>query len=893
MLGRRVLEARFGRTQVVVVEGRAGLGKTALLTEFVAREAATVSVTWVRCDQFEQDIAFAAAEVLLGRTVDPGSSELEVGRRLLAHLGDGERDGGVTVLAVDDAHWMDGPSARALRFALRRLRVEPLLAVVARRPGSPDTDIFTTEDPRDTTVLLLDPLERQAVDELALRTRGWALAPRTTDLVVEKTGGSPLLIASVLQNATDQTQLDTWTGVPATAATAVARMLGSVDEETRGVVEAVAVLADGADLVTVGGVADQAAAAAQVTAAAAAGLLTVDHGGVVWAAHALLREAVYDALPLNRRQRLHGRAAEWTAGDRRLGHLAAAAGRADPDLVTELVAAADAARATRRYSLAATHRLRARSVCAEPVERDVLLCEALLDRVSAQDLDGADELAGQAADLRPSALRSLALGLLARERGRIGAGRTFLQEALTWAADDSDVRVRARAAVEAAWLHVRLGDGESALAVLETVADLVDDLGDPELAGDARTTRAIALWHTGRGGEALALLQTVALSPHGTPWEPELLSTRGTLHLYAGDLTEAAADQDRLIAMSHLWRPSANQAVMYVQRCLTRQHRGDWDGALADAAAARALATQAEAWTVVWSSAASVHVPAHRGQWDIATEHLDTARAALDELSYALADDLVSRAECAFHTARGDHAALLGLLEPLLTDDHLERFATFRSYRWILPAWISSCVHVGRLADAEEELRRYRGLLERWPGGPDVDRVGWLHGLLAAARGNLDAARAHFGADLNDPRTPTNPFVHGQLRQTVGRLELAAGRRREAVRHLMVAHDLYAGLGAVPWVGRCRHDLEASGMRSTSTDPRALTAREEDVAALVSRGYTNKEAARELFVSAKAVEYHLRGIYAKLGITNRGELRRRRAIARPSFGDQPPSQLTR
>ena len=61
-----------------------------------------------------------------------------------------------------------------------------------------------------------------------------------------------------------------------------------------------------------------------------------------------------------------------------------------------------------------------------------------------------------------------------------------------------------------------------------------------------------------------------------------------------------------------------------------------------------------------------------------------------------------------------------------------------------------------------------------------------------------------------------------------------------------------------------------------SADPRVLTEREEDVAALVSQGYTNKEVARELFVSAKAVEYHLAGIYAKLGISNRGELRRLR-----------------
>ena len=77
-------------------------------------------------------------------------------------------------------------------------------------------------------------------------------------------------------------------------------------------------------------------------------------------------------------------------------------------------------------------------------------------------------------------------------------------------------------------------------------------------------------------------------------------------------------------------------------------------------------------------------------------------------------------------------------------------------------------------------------------------------------------------------------------------------------------------------VGR---DAELPG--STSTDPCTLTEREEDVAALVSRGLTNKEVARDLFVSAKTVEYHLRGIYSKLGIASRIELRRLRCARQP------------
>ena len=146
-LRNRIRAARAERAQIVIIEGPAGIGKTALLTEFVAEDAATAHVTWLRCDQFEQDISYSAAELLLGEPVEATCSELEVGRRLLVHLGDSGSGRDLAVLAVDDAHWMDGPSARALRFALRRLQVEPFLAVVTRRAGMAGVDPFATEDP--------------------------------------------------------------------------------------------------------------------------------------------------------------------------------------------------------------------------------------------------------------------------------------------------------------------------------------------------------------------------------------------------------------------------------------------------------------------------------------------------------------------------------------------------------------------------------------------------------------------------------------------------------------------------------------------------------------------------------------------------------------------------
>ncbi len=102
-----------------------------------------------------------------------------------------------------------------------------------------------------------------------------------------------------------------------------------------------------------------------------------------------------------------------------------------------------------------------------------------------------------------------------------------------------------------------------------------------------------------------------------------------------------------------------------------------------------------------------------------------------------------------------------------------------------------------------------------------------------------------------------------------------------ASEQLRVAHELLARSGAEPFRGRVEVDLEACGIRSGSGESGkvrsalALTDREHDVATLVAKGRTNREAAAELYVSEKAVEYHLGNVFAKLGIRSRRQLRDR------------------
>ena len=83
-----------------------------------------------------------------------------------------------------------------------------------------------------------------------------------------------------------------------------------------------------------------------------------------------------------------------------------------------------------------------------------------------------------------------------------------------------------------------------------------------------------------------------------------------------------------------------------------------------------------------------------------------------------------------------------------------------------------------------------------------------------------------------------------------------------------------ADLGAHPFVARCDDELTACGLpsRRASIDPLGLTPSELTVAHLVAQGLSNREAAARLYVSSKAVEYHLGHIYAKLGINSRRQL---------------------
>ena len=138
-----------------------------------------------------------------------------------------------------------------------------------------------------------------------------------------------------------------------------------------------------------------------------------------------------------------------------------------------------------------------------------------------------------------------------------------------------------------------------------------------------------------------------------------------------------------------------------------------------------------------------------------------------------------------------------------------------------------------------------------------------------------DDAEQHFlkslAAHADSPRRPD-----------CARTELAYGewlrrnrRRVDARVHLRAALTTFEELGAAPLAERAAQELRASGESARRRDvstATALTAQERQVAALVRQGLSNKDAAARLFVSPRTVDFHLRNVFSKLGVTSRGEL---------------------
>jgi len=187
-----------------------------------------------------------------------------------------------------------------------------------------------------------------------------------------------------------------------------------------------------------------------------------------------------------------------------------------------------------------------------------------------------------------------------------------------------------------------------------------------------------------------------------------------------------------------------------------------------------------------------------------------------------------------------------------------------------MPDLVEAAVRCGEVATAERALDR---LAER----ASASGTPWALGLLARARALVatgDAADAQFRAALDALSGATITTDTARTQLLYGEWLRRARRRKEAREYLRDALELFETMGASGFATRARTELAATGerVRSRSAPIDVLTPQEAQIARLAASGHRNHEIAGQLFISTSTVEYHLRKVFVKLGVSSRTQL---------------------
>ena len=450
-------EARGGRPQVVLVEGEAGIGKSALLARFAAG-LADAAVLRVSGDEAERLVPYGIVAQLVASARGAGGSPpgllaaelsgavdpLAVGAELVIWLGQVCCGQKMVLACIDDLQWADGPSARALLFAVRRLHVDQVLVVVSARAGELSRlgegwPRFAAGDHRADRVVL-GGLEPEDVVALGGALGAGELPRRAVGRLLEHTGGNPLYIRAVLEESGAE-GLDGPDGavrVPRSLAAMVLARVGALSPAARQLTTAAAVLGHHCQLAAAGVLAGLDDPLPALEEAMATGVLTEQPGGAaagIGFPHLLVHRAVYDDLSPTWRRRLHERAAGLVDRDEALAHRVVASVGPDDGLAAELEATAREAADLGGAAQAADWLAQAAAASSDPGAADRRLLDALEILVDCGDVARAEGLAARVASAGASPRRCLLLGALDFLAGRAAAAEARLVPASAGLAD--------------------------------------------------------------------------------------------------------------------------------------------------------------------------------------------------------------------------------------------------------------------------------------------------------------------------------------------------------------------------------------------------------------------------------------------------------------------------
>ncbi|MEU1729281.1 AAA family ATPase [Nonomuraea sp. NPDC005692] len=873
-LGRLLAEAASGRGGAVMVLGEPGGGKSALLRwAGSGQEFQVLGCTGV---ESEAELPFAALQVLLsgamghlpglpgpqaealraalGLAAEGGDNRFLVGLATVSLLAELAAEGPVLCL-VDDAQWLDRPSAEALAFAARRLMAEKVFLLFAARegaalPGVPE--------------LALKRLDATAARAL-LAEHAPDLPVHIRDRVLSEADGNPLALLELPK--TDDGEPG-HLPLPHRLQDAYQQRIGKLPAPARNALLVAAAEESGALAATLRAMTVLGLAADALAAAEGEGLITVAEQTVVFR-HPLIRTAAYRGAPFTDRLAAHAALADALAGDpdRAAWHRAAAATGPDEEVAADLEAAALRARRRSGHATAVTALERAVRLTSEEAERARRLVLAAEIAVDAGLPDRARHLAGQASRLT------------------------------------EDARVLARVATVRARVEFEHGSlrtvHEVLVAAARQVAPLAADAAASMLADAAR-----ASWSAGDPGRVAQAHRMLEMLPPDPSRDKLVASIGGALKLYSDDAAEAAEGVALLrehVAQGRNGPPGLRLNVAS-QALLT----GDYDDTrdIMAGLAEESRASGAVGWlpmVLCTLATAEINLGRHRDAIQSASEALRIAEDTGQPSRMAHAEALLAYAAA----VRGDepgtrpaerslrrfpaHAnalvaawcewalALLdlgrGRYEAAL--DRLET-ATCGPIRHVGPGvhfaadQVEAAVRLGRPERAAEPLAR----LEQWAAAA---RLPWEDGLVLRCRA-LTSGDGSLYVRALELQGEVRPFERARTELLYGEWLRRERHKAEARTHLREALERFERLGAAPWAEHARAELRAAGESSVPTataDAAAqLTPQELQVVRLAATGATNKEIAARLFLSPKTVGHHLYRAFPKLGVSTRTELAR-------------------
>jgi DNA-binding CsgD family transcriptional regulator len=917
----RLEAVRSGAGGVVVIEGLAGVGKSALL-DFACCRASDrgVGVLAGRGSEFERAYPWGVVRTLFAPALAASGAErggLLAGAARLAEVALGLRrapSGAFAagpeamgaalhglywalanlagdeplLVAVDDAQWADGPSLRWLGYLAARVEDLPVLLVIALNPadraGERQLPLAVSAD---STSLLAPAALSEAGTRCVVEERlGGDAGPGLAEAFHTATGGNPFLVHAVLDELRDRhvgPSALVLEGVPAIASAtisrSVVRRLARLSPGAAELAAAVAVWGTKPRLVQAAGLADieHDWAVGAADSLAAAGLIAP--GEPLEFVHPVVHAAVYNSIPAHRRSLWHARAAELLeeAGaplEAIAAHLLAVEARGDSLLVELLCEAAVNALSAGAPEAARTYLQRA--LAEPPLDSQMAAVLRLLGHAGASlhrpeaaehlgaALDHTDDV-GERAELT----RELAVPLV--HSGRVHEAVSVLERSSAeLAGADRELSLQLEAElVNAGRLHPELRP--AALARART-------LRDAGLQGRTFGERVALAALAGEGDAVVATAKGAIACAQGALGDGRLLGEAGPeapSYWYAlsglvlADCFEPArAAVDAAQADAREKGSMLGSALAHCFRALLEHRTGDLPAAEGDFRHAIEITPSARWAARTYALAFLLEILLDRGRPDEAAAVLATS--GMPETAPPLLPFLM------LQQSRGRLRIALGEIEAGMAD--MRSAATgFAAGSFGACLWPWRSLHALELARQGEraaalELAREEEALVRGFGAPRALAVS-LRALAVVQGGEPGLASLREAVGVLDG----SPAVLERARALIdlGALLRRAGRRTEALERLRAGLDLAHRCGAGALAEQARSEMVLAGARprrDAAHGRDALTASELRVARMAADGITNRDIAQGLFVSLRTVETHLTHVYRKLSIDSRDEL---------------------